>query len=40
MSNAIFLQFDKAAELNKVLIEKCENAALESEMLVNMTEQV
>ena len=35
-----FLQYYEAMELSKTLMEKCENAVLESEVLVHMREQV
>ena len=36
----VFLQCDEADKLNRMLMEKCENALLESEMLTHMREQV
>ena len=35
-----FLQYYEAMELSKTLMEKCENAVLESEVLAHMREQV
>ena len=35
-----FLQCDEATKLSKMLMEKCENALVDSEMFAHMREQV